>query len=449
MTEKTFSHSLRRGLGRAIIELQENPNCARYHDIVSRYCLRDIAYDTQVEGTKGYYLYTAVKTFDNPEIILNRVAEKFDKRLYWRLSGQLDDILCCFSNDGYRTADMALEKKYGDLKRRLPLMRSYSFELCEREQLENLMIRKLDAGFKSFKQCVYDIDEMITKRGDCDCLFCDFFFTIAKERFGKKRVNKFLDEMYEKSESLKLLIDTLKAEEISREEYQTNLIAPTIDVLLQCAREAATCENPRLQMPRLRYLFARKASDAEFLELAHIVYREDNETIKALLLMMFLHRPFPLDIAPLIEYAKSNNALLSEFAIDTLRYVKDIRIHDLAVCLLEEKGLGSLALRLFKRNYQKTDDDIIRKLIAKTASVPQYVQADIVDIYTHHRSENALPILLHVYQKGYCTHCRCGIVRAMNHCNVLPDRIIEECLYDSYEDTRKMAEKIRSRRDSL
>jgi len=164
---------------------------------------------------------------------------------------------------------------------------------------------------------------------------------------------------------------------------------------------------------------------------------KNDETVKALLLMMFWRRLFPLDIAPLIEYANSNSELLSEIAIDKLGYTKDKRIHDLAIHLLEEKGLDSHALGLLKKNYRKTDDDIIRKLIVKVSSVPQYVQGDIADIYKHHRSANALPILLHVYQNGYCTHCRHGIVQAMNHCKVLSDGIIEECLHDSYEDTRK------------
>jgi len=39
-------------------------------------------------------------------------------------------------------------------------------------------------------------------------------------------------------------------------------------------------------------------------------------------------------------------------------------------------------------------------------------------------------------------------VRAMNHCKVLSDDIIKECLYDSYEDTREIAKKIKGQRDS-
>jgi len=60
MTEKTFLYNLRRGLGSAIIELHENPERGKYRNIVLRYCLKDIGYDVQSKGTKGYYLYTAI-----------------------------------------------------------------------------------------------------------------------------------------------------------------------------------------------------------------------------------------------------------------------------------------------------------------------------------------------------------------------------------------------------
>ena len=447
MTEKEFSQALRRGLGSAIIELKSDKNNSAYSDIVLRCCLRDIAHDTQVEGTKGYYLYTAIKTFDNPEMFLGKIIEKFGKRLYWRLSRQLYDILCCFSNDGYKNADEALERKYDDLKNRLPALRKYNHTYSEREQLESLMIRKLSCGFKTFKQSVYDISEMIAKRGNADCIFFDFVLDHAKEKFGEKRVNDFIDEMCEKSSAIKLLVDTLNESELSRKEFQENMFSKSITVedLLQNARAAAANENPRSKMPRYRHLFAKRASDEDLMELAHAVLRENDDTVKALLLMMFWRKPFPLDITPLIEYTRSENALLSEIAMKDLEYVKDKRIHDLALQLLEEKGLDSFALGLLLKNYRKTDDDAIRKLIVKTSNVPQHVQSDIADIYTYHRSETALPILLHVYQRGECSHCRYDIVRAMSHCKVLTNEILEECLYDSFEDTRRYAKRLIAR----
>ena len=193
--------------------------------------------------------------------------------------------------------------------------------------------------------------------------------------------------------------------------------------------------------------FAPKASDNDLLELAHAALEEKNETVKALLLNQFWLKPFPLDIAPLIEYAQSDNMLLAEVAINRLKEFKDKRIHDLAVELLEVKGLHSFALALLIKNYKKADDDIILKLIKKSASIPHQIQQDIRDIYSHHRSANAFPALLRVYQKGDCSFCRFGIVKAMNHCGLLTDEILNECLYDSYDDTRKFAQRVKQRRE--
>ena len=447
MTKKEFSQALRRGLGSAIIELKRVQNNMDYSDIVLRYCLRDIAHDPQVEGTKGYYLYSAVKILNNPEMFLGKIIDRFGKRLYWRLSEQLYDILCCFSDDGYKDADDALEKKYNDLKNRLPTLLKYNLVFCEREQFDSLMIRKLSSGFSTFKQSVYDIGEMITKRGNVDCVFFDFVLDCAKDKFGEKRVNGFISEMCEKSTAIKFLVDTLEESELSRREYQENMFSEsvTVEYLLQNARAAASYEYPRFKMLRYRLMFVKKASDEDYMKLAYTVLREKDDTVKALLLMIFWRKPFPLDITPLIEYSKSDNALLSEIALEVLKYVKDKRIHDLAVQLLAEKGLDSFALGLLMKNYRKADDDIIRKLIVKTSNVLQHVQSDIADIYTHHRSETAFPILLHVYQRGECSHCRGNIVRAMSHCKVLSNEILEECVYDSFEDTRRYAKRLIAR----
>jgi hypothetical protein len=78
----------------------------------------------------------------------------------------------------------------------------------------------------------------------------------------------------------------------------------------------------------------------------------------------------------------------------------------------------------------------------KISNVPHHAQMDLREIYAHHRSSTALPILLRAYQKGDCSFCREGIIRAMHNCKVLPNEIVEECLYDSYGDTRRFAKRL-------
>ena len=118
------------------------------------------------------------------------------------------------------------------------------------------------------------------------------------------------------------------------------------------------------------------------------------------------------------------------------------RIHDLAVQLLERKGLGSFALALLIRNYRKTDDALIAGLIGKSGVIPHHVQQDIREIYCRHRSADALPILLHTYRRGECAFCRHSIVRAMHRCGGVPMKILKECLYDCYDETRDFAKRL-------
>ena len=175
--------------------------------------------------------------------------------------------------------------------------------------------------------------------------------------------------------------------------------------------------------------------------------------MKALLLRAFIHSSsFSPGISPLMEYAQSENALLAESAIDYLRQneVRDGRLHDLAVRLLEERGLGSQALGLLEANYRRSDDALIARLIQRASTIPHHVQMNIEGIYSRHRSPDAGPILLRVYRLGDCAFCREYVVRAMRHCGCLPDEILEECLYDSYDETRAFAKRImrnRARRE--
>ena len=448
MTEKEFSQALRRGLGSAIVELKNSDNKAMYRDIVLRCCLRDISYDWQVEGTKGFYLYSAISATGESAYFERAIVEKFLSRCEDRLFRQLTDILSYCAKDGSTLAKDALHAKYEYFSAKKG--RLIKGRIDEGFQWENVACHLFSIdGFSAFKRYAMDMGELLNRNPDgSNVLYYDWFITEAEDIFGKKRTKKFIDAMYEKSDAIKSLIDTIKGEELSRKQYQENYEKEqvTIEAIVQAAREAAMEESPKYGvMARLRRPFIKGASDEDVLELAHIVLREKDELIKAHLLRMFWRKPFPLGATPLIEYALSNNELLAENAMDCLTELKDKKIHDFALRLLASKEFNASALGLLKNNYRKTDDNIIFSLI-KSSSIPHHFQMDIVDIYTRHRSANAFSILFRVYQRGECTYCRYGIIKAMHHCKVLSDEILAECLHDSYEDTRKLAKRLIKRK---
>jgi len=452
VTERDFALALRRGLGSAIIELQNNPSNAAYRDTVLRCCLRDISYDWQVEGTKGCYLYYAICALDENDSFEHAIIEKFMNRCTDRLFLQLTAILSCYADDKSALAKDALHAKYeyfaaknGRLLKKPPVDEGFQWE-----QLTCRLFDIVGFGFPIFKRYATDIGELLCKYpAKSNLYYYDNFMSHAKAVFSEKRITDFIDKKCVKSNAIKAIVDTLKSEETSREQYQANKMQKsiTIETLLEAARSAALEKASHYgAVMRLRYQFMKNASETDILDLANAVIEEKDETAKGFLLRFFLHKPFPLGMASLIEYAQSENEILAENAIGCLEEFKNKKIHDIAVQLLNSKGLKSCALGLLIKNYQKSDVEIIYRLIKNHSTIPHHVQMDLREIFNHHRSHNAFPILFFAYKKGDCSFCRNGIVEAMNHCGVLTDEIINECLYDSYDDTRRLAKKYISRR---
>ena len=456
MTEKAFSQAFRRGLGSAIIELKNAEDKTVYRNIVLRCCLRNISYDWQAEGTKGFYLYQAICALGEKNEFEIIIIDKFLSRCDDILFRQLTDILSYSAQDGSLPAKDALYKKYDYfLSKNARLIKN---RIDEGFQWEKVATRLFSIdGFSAFKRYAMDMGTLLLKYPDKrNVLYYDCFINDAEDAFGKKRTVAYIDKMYAEFDVIKSLIDTIKGDELSRQQYQEYLKEEqvTVETILQAAQELASGEIEHYgSMMRLKRPFIKNASKADILELAHITLNEKNETVKGLLLRIFVNNvywqnPFPLGAAPLLEYVQSSNEVLYDTALALLEEFQDKKIHDLAVHLLKSKGIESSALGLLKKNYKKSDDPIIAEAVKKASIIPQYVQSDIIDIYNRHRSADALPILLHVYQKGVCSHCRYNIVKAMQQCGVLPDEILSDCLFDSYEDTRIFAKRLITRRQT-
>ena len=461
MTKKSFIRSLRRGLGGAIVALQNNPEREEYREIVMRYCFRNIAYDPQCEGTKGYYLYLAIKTFDRREEFLTRIAEKFSETLNHHLAGQLYDILCCFADDGYALADEAIEKKYADLKRRLPLMDEYDLWYCEREQLEKLMIRKMErGGFRALKRCIDDMGEMIINCGCDDCIWYDEIMFEAEERFGKKADAYIASANNEKAAAFRQARGQWEAQK--NEGGRLNLKAVSADAFAKSYRpeqsgeqeEKVTLEQLIARAKELEadgagypfrirsviHEFLKQADEEELKALARAALAESSGFVKAALLRTFTFADFPLDMEMLFPYTYSDGEWLREAAVQALSRTGGKRLRELIVPLFEA-GYAEDALTLMVSDFAIEDETAIRKYILCSKRIEHGMLGSIRDIYEKNESSTCGDILLHFYRNAECTLCRKGIVEMMIQHEVIPRRILEECQYDSYRKTRELARK--------
>ena len=335
MNKKEFSQALRHGIGSAIIELQNSEDKSAYREFVLRCCLRDISYDWQSVGTKGVYLYNAICALDERDYydFEKVIMERFLSRCNDRLLCQLLSILDCYIWDGSVMAKNAVHEKYNYFVSKKGRLAKHSNidEGFQWDEVANQLFY-ID-GFSAFKRYVTDVGEILHKNPNNKRTYYDDWFSYrAKEKFGEKRISDYFTEMHDKSKAVRAIVEANKADELSRKQYNENREQENVTIpdLVEAALHASACDNPRWNMKhRLRMQFRKNATEADFIELAKTIVNHENDTVKSLLLLVFQGKYlFPLEISPLIEYAQSNNELLTETAIDRLKEFKDKRIHD-------------------------------------------------------------------------------------------------------------------------
>jgi len=447
MSLKRFTRDLRRGLGSAIVELKENPDREKYRKIVLRCCLKNIAYDTQFEGSKGYYLYAAIRTFETKDDFESIIISAFMKRLEYNLFQQLTDILCQLAEDGCKKAINALRRKYHDLLKQLARQKSFPSKYREREQFEYLMICAVNTNnWPAFRRCITDAGSIIMNRNDDKCNAYDWFLSHCRYSFGKERITQFFDSAHNTSMEVKAFAEATDELERVRENHSRQRVESTVTLESYVTR-ARSVEKKDYSYSDLFYSatrFSRQTNQGDLLELVSIIANEPSDEIRVNLLRVFRYTDFPADISLLIGYAESANGQLCDIAVDALGRVKDPRVHDLAIKFIENGNLDH-GLHLLINNWRKQDEELIHERVLGSKRVSHSMHQDLRDIYSNHRSKSCGAILEHAYWYGECSFCRSGIVRVMWKNRVLKTSILNECLYDSYDETRAMARKILKR----
>jgi len=197
MTKKRFRHDFLRGLGSALLELQDCGEPQKYYDAVMYGCLHNTTYDMQCEGSRGWYLYQAALLVGGDSIekaVIERYAHGFNNNWFF---SQLTDILYCFAENGSESARNALHNKYGvmldKLSRSVPSRRKTYF--AEQGMFDTLCVwlTSLD-GWSAFKKIVADVSGKLIPRDGS--FFSEWFYDNSKDKFGAKRVQAYLEKRY-------------------------------------------------------------------------------------------------------------------------------------------------------------------------------------------------------------------------------------------------------------
>lgn len=115
MTKNEVKQALQRGLGRGYLAVRNDPE--RYRDLVLWACGRNLAFDTQCEGTRAWYDYQLILCYSDRAAFRDHVIERFQRKQPdggWDYS-HFSELLAYFAEDGDVAAENALWEKYREL----------------------------------------------------------------------------------------------------------------------------------------------------------------------------------------------------------------------------------------------------------------------------------------------------------------------------------------------
>lgn len=429
MTKKEFKEAMLRGLGRCVIAVRQEPE--KYRALVLWACKRNIAYDAQSEGTRSWYVYTMVDAYSDKDPFVSAAIDalkKYRPNSGWDLL-HLIELLMFFAQDGYKSAQRAVEEKYLEIlatmfaRKRRPNRMFH--ELFDLEQL-GLALTVDRASFlrisKDFGRLYREKKYMLD--GDFD-----WFFSSKGDLYRKA-----MERAAHKDEDIACFMQREQANANAREEYQK----------LQK-------ENPIENMTgiRLAIWLARKA-DKETIERYAVAYRNQTQpTLRAEALATFSSCQYPDDPQLIMEDTKSNCEELRNAAWRALENIRHPAVRSFALNNVANGIRTPENFALMVTNYVPKDADLLEKLLKELISTKDWdcIHTAGWDVFRAFDKDSGIPHPKHLlpllYEYNPCSYCRESALAYMSKHRMLTKEILEECRYDSNEDIRKMAIKRR------
>ena len=425
MTTAQFKEAFRRGLGSAMIALQNSDSREAYKEVILWCCLHNTCYDMQFDGDRSNYLFSAIYLFEDRSYFENAIIEKYrQKKIDTWLFDQLSGLLYYFAANDSETAREALYQRFDELIHRLPRIRNEKEARREGGQFEWLCIwlTMLD-GIAAFK-ILFDRVSIAFSKSKCPYFIMDWFYINSENRLGKKRVRAYAEKQAAKSSAMDDYWKKLQ-EKINYEGEPIN--PPTIEEFIRICRERVQQtehdDKGVYRTPLIRYAsrFAHRATPDELTALANMVVAEESLDLKSALLKVFQSARFPLGENQLFEFLNIEHKQMREITLKALELFESDEVHDFAVRLLTEGKDVCSAIRLLCRNFRKEDEAL---LLSGLKRLPITLNGDwheahtaVLTLFESNSFKPKTDILQYMYRHTICSFCRFYIVRSLHKKN--------------------------------
>ena len=195
MNKKELKEDLRRGLGSAVLFLENAEDLSEYKEIVLWACLHYTGYDWISEGSRAPYLYYAVSLCKDDAYFEKAISEKFSAgRNRLATFDQLAALLEQFAENGSESARETLYAGYEKLFGFVAGGGKIGARRKEGLRLEKLCVQLLFLDrFAAFEKITADLGAYYRKNGaKKDPFETDWFLCVAKDLFGEKRTERVL-----------------------------------------------------------------------------------------------------------------------------------------------------------------------------------------------------------------------------------------------------------------
>ena len=413
-----------RGLGRCVQAVEREPG--KYRDLVLWACGRNIAYDTQCEGSRSRYVYTMVNNYPDKEPFIQATVEALKK---YRPNGgwgllHLSELLLFFALDGYESAWQALEEKYQEIyAAMLARKRRPNMVFSALEDLERLGL-VLTTDRWAFLRIAGDFGRLYREKRYMQDGDFAWFFAVKGEKYRKT-----MENAAKKDENIACFMRREQAGIAELEAFRE--------------QQKYAPQEETTGVRRTRWLAADADSETKARYVAQ--YREEQDPVlRAKALDAFFLCPYPGDPAPVIEDTASACEELRFAAWKTLTEICRPAVRAYALSNIAKGIRTPENFALLTANAMPEDGNLLEELLNGliAAGDPDDIHSagmavlDAVD--KDGGMKHLLPLL---YEHTPCSCCRESILRSMAKHRMLTEEILEECLNDSSYEIRRFAEK--------
>ncbi len=419
-----FEKQLAQGRGGVALFIQTNlPLPDDYRDALLYACLHDLRYDYQVEDTRSSYLFTLIGLTDSPDFYRERifvaVQEINDENFY-----QLMTFLSLFAEKGSLEARSLLYATFEN-QAKTTVQISGGDLLVSLDGVDGLM----------FLVDRYDDEKTGYDLSDFDLLLDDL-----ETHEGKEIVHQKMGDLC--AENVLRLAWWKRLQTYREEKAQPRPQAPK--------RASLTYEEFRSLTKiqggkRIGHWWSKNATDEERLRAANDLLLETDPNILPSLLRVFSRVPFPLDPAPLIPLATSNDENIAWQTQCLLANLKSLAVRAFTLQLLMPPRPPVFSLDLLTKNYEKGDEqialDLLQSVTESDRNTRHRVCFEAEHLIKAHPSDLSTPIATLICETTPCSCCRANAIKILVDLSALPEWMREEAKFDADETTRELVTK--------